>query len=121
MTGVVITTGSLPPGSDPDRHGYPPESGPLPATGLGLGYPAGLTWEAREITPGTRYADEPAFVAPGWWVIGTSPDADPDDGASVLLYVDHAIDGDGDMQAEAMARALAALLNGATGREVARG
>jgi len=119
MTGVVITTGSLPPGSDPDRHGYPPESGPLPATGLGLGYPAGLTWEAREISPGTLY--DPDDIAPRWWVIGTPPDADPDDGASVLLYVDHVVDADGDLQPEALARALADLLNAATGQGVARG
>jgi len=114
----LITTGSLPPGSDPDRHGYPPESGPLPTLDVGLGYPAGLTWQAREIPPGTRYADEPAaFIAPGWWVIATDP-GDSED-APALLYVDHAVDHAGALQPEAMARALAAVLNAATRQETA--
>ena len=111
----LITTASLPPGSDPDRRGYPPESGPLPAADVTLGYPSGLHWTAVHYPPGTRWPDEPTEeITPGWWVLGTDHEADPDDGASVLLYVDHAVDADGDVQAEALARALADLLNATT-------
>lgn len=86
---------------------------------LPLGYPEGLRWAAREIPPGTPYSDDDdAELQPGWWVIGEDPtDPDGDNGAPVLLYIDHAVDHDGNWQPEAVARALADILNTTRARQ----
>ncbi len=55
-----------------------------------------IEFKAQYVPPGTLYPDEPSEVIPaGWWVVGRSPLADPEDGNDVEVHVEWATDGDG--------------------------
>lgn len=72
-----------------------------------------LQWTASFVEPGRTYPDEPTVeIGSGWYVFGVDPAKDPECGADVVVRVEHAVNDDGVLIDEEIAKRIAVALSG---------